>query len=158
MRRQELLTCTKVLLTSILALVGWGLAEGNGAAHDLSVTVPNVLRLRLDSEAGDQVSVALAIIASDGRVRIDPATTRLALRANAPWELHARFVAASPGDDLALHASLDGVTWVPLAGGVCLTRGDPTAGWAGLTIAYAVKQIPTDGTHHGTVVYTLAYP
>jgi hypothetical protein len=82
----------------------------------------------------------------------------LALRANAPWELHARFVPAEPGDDLALHASLDGVSWVPLEGGVCLTRGGPTAGWAGLTVAYAVDEIPSDGTYHGSVEYTLAYP
>ncbi len=158
MRRHELLTGTTMALTLILALGGRGLAQDHGGTHDVRVTVPTVLRLRLDTEAGDRVSVALAIVASNGRVRIDPATTRLALRANAPWELHGRFVPASPGDDLALHASLDGVTWVPLAGGVCLTRGGPTAGWSGLTVAYAVASVPSEGHHHGTVEYTLAYP
>ena len=135
MRRQELLARTTIALVLAFGWSAHGFAEGGAAAHDLSVTV-----------------------ASDGRVHIDPATTRLALRANAPWELHAQFVPATPGDDLALHASLDGVSWVPLEGGVCLTRGGPTAGWAGLTVAYAVDAIPSDGIHHGSVEYTLAYP
>ena len=145
------------LCLALAAPSGGALAQGS-ASHQVSVSIPTVLRLRLDDAASDRAALDVAIEVAGERVRIDPGSTRIEIRANAPWALDVRFRPAAGSATVPLGASLDGSTWHRLAGGARLATGSATAGWRTLDVAYGLLRPISDGTYHGSVVYTLTQP
>lgn len=146
------------LATTLAVPTGIGLSQTT-ASHQVAVTVPCVLRLRLDDgAAGPQAALDVAVSVAEGRVRIDPNRTRVEVHANTSWALDAHFVphAGSPGAPLA--ASLDGDTWHRLLGGARLDCGKATRGWHAVTVLYGLLEAVSDGTFLGTLVFTLAQP
>jgi hypothetical protein len=157
MRTRDL---SKVLALSLALAAPHGVALAQGtASHQVSVSIPTVLRLRLDDgAASDRASVDVAVSVAGDRVRIDPGTTRVEVRANADWALDVRYRAAPEGPAVPLGATLDGTTWHRLAGGARLATGSATDGWRPFEVTYGLLQPLLDGTYHGTVVYTLTQP
>lgn len=156
----RMLGLTKVLaLTAALAFPpGFALAQST-AAHEVSVTIPTVLRLRVDDgAAADRATIDVLVTVRGAAVAIDPGATPVAVRANAGWALDARYRPADGSDALPLGATLDGTTWHALRHGARLASGAATGGWRDLTVAYGLLASVSDGTYRGTVVYTLTQP
>jgi len=73
------------LCLALAAPHGGALAQGT-ASHQVSISIPTVLRLRIDDgSARDRASLDIAVEVADGVVRIDPGSTRVEVRANAGW-------------------------------------------------------------------------
>lgn len=134
------------------------LAQGT-ASHQVSVSIPTVLRLRIDDDsAHDRASLDVTVSVAGDRVRIDPGSTRVEIRANADWALDVRYHAASPSSAAPLTATLDQTIWHRLAGGARLATGSATDGWRAFDVAYGLLHSISDGTYQGTIVYTLTQP
>lgn len=151
---------SKVLALS-LALAsscGGALAQGT-TSHQVSVSIPTVLRLRLDDvAASDRASLDVAIQVAGDRVRIDPGSTRVEVRANADWALDVRYRPATGSASAPLGATLDGTIWHRLADGARLATGSATGEWRAFEVAYSLLASLSDGTYLGSVVYTLTQP
>ncbi len=149
------------VLALCLALVvphGGALAQGT-ASHQVSVSIPTVLRMRIDdATTRDRSALDVAVTVAGDRVRINPGSTRIEVRANADWALDVRYRAASNAATVPLGATLDGTTWHRLAGGTRLATGSATDGWRAFEVTYGLLRSLSDGTYRGTVVYTLTQP
>ena len=141
-----------------LALAGTTLAQGN-ADHQVSVSIPTVLRLRIDHQvASDHATVPIKVRVDGSLREIDPASTHLEVFANTAWQLSVSF--ASTADDAGLVLS-----WHALGNGDVL-RGNPTGvatgrttgGWRAIDVEYGVVNEPADGYYRGVIAYTLARP
>lgn len=98
------------LCLALAAPHGGALAQGT-ASHQVSVSIPTVLRLRIDDGATSaRAALDVTVLVAGDRVRIDPGSTRIEVRANADWALDVRYQAASIGASVPLGATLDGVT------------------------------------------------
>jgi hypothetical protein len=151
---------SKVLALSLAlaAPFGGALAQGT-ASHQVSVSIPTVLRLRIDdATVRDRAALDIAVTVAGDRVRIEPGTTRIEVRANADWALDVRYLAASNAASVPLGATLDGSTWHRLVDGARLATGAATGGWRPLEVRYGLLASLSDGTYRGTVVYTLTQP
>ena len=151
---------SKALALSLVltAPQGGTLAQGT-ASHQVSISIPTVLRLRIDDAAeGDHASLEVAVEVAGEFVRIDPGSTRIEIRANADWALDVRYRAASNGVAAPLGATLDGHTWHRLSDGARLGTGSATGGWRAFEVAYGLLGSLSDGTYHGSVIYTLTQP
>lgn len=151
---------SKVLALSLAlaAPTGGALAQGT-ASHQVSVSIPTVLRLRLDDGAvRDRASLDVTVAVAGERVAIDPGTSRVDVRANGAWALDARYRPAPHSTAIPLGATLDGATWHALSSGARLASGGATGGWRTFDIAYGLLSSLSDGTYHGEVVYTLTQP
>lgn len=150
----------RVLVLSLALAVPMGVASAQStASHGVSVSIPVVLRLRLD----DGGSVADGAIDVEVRSRagiatIDPGATRVTVRANAAWHLDARFRADEGSEALELTGRLGDGPWLDLCAGVRLVDGDPTQAWTVFEVAYGIAHVLADGNYRGTVVYTLTRP
>lgn len=146
------------LCLALAAPSGGALAQGT-ASHQVSVSIPTVLRLRIDdATARDRAALDIAVTVAGDHVRIDPGTTRIEVRANADWALDVRYRAASGSPGVPLGATLDGSTWHRLASGARLATGTATGGWRALDVRYGLLSSLSDGTYRGSVVYTLTQP
>ena len=151
---------SKVLALSLALAAphGGALAQGT-ASHQVSVSIPTVLRLRIDDgTARDRASLDIAVSVAGDVVRIDPGSTRIEVRANADWALDVRYQTASGSADLPLGATLDGSTWHRLRDGARLAAGSATGGWRAFEVRYGLLASLSDGTYRGTVTYTLTQP
>jgi len=141
-----------------LALAGSTLAQGS-ASHQLGVSIPTVLRLKLDHQvASDHATVPLDVRV-DGRQRtIDPASTRLEVFANTDWQLSISYAPRGGGAGLVLswHAIGDG--GVLGSSPTVLTGGRATGGWRTIDVTYGIVNEPADGAYQGVIAYTLARP
>jgi hypothetical protein len=115
--------------------------------------------LRLDDGgARDAASLDVAVSVAGDRVRIDPGSTRVEIRANAAWALDVRYTAAPGNAGVPLGATLDGRAWHRLSGGSRIATGSATGGWRAFDVAYSLLDSVSDGTYRGTVTYTLTQP
>lgn len=157
MRHLEL---SKILTLSLALAVPSGAAWAQStASHRVSVSIPVVLRLRLDdahAAAGSWVDVRVQ--ARTGVTTIDPRATRVAVRANTAWHLDARFHAAVGSEVLKLTGRLDDGPWLDLGDGARLATGDANRDWTVFEVAYGVAHVLSNGRYSGTVVYTLTRP
>jgi hypothetical protein len=143
---------------ALLILAGGVLAQTT-ASHQVSVSIPVVLRLRLDGDRPiAEGAVDVEVLAQAGVTTIDPGTTRVEVRANASWTLDARFLADVGSETLALTARLGSGPWQDLRGGVELLAGEATQGWTVFEVAYGVAHLLSDGIYRGTVLFTLTRP
>lgn|SRR3990172_4062150 len=157
MRLHELSKALALCLA--LAALPWGALAQGTASHQVSISIPTVLRLRIDDGAArDRASLDVTVAVTGERVRIDPGAIRIEIRANADWALDVRYRPAPDSAAVPLGATLDGTTWYRLAGGARLASGSATAGWRTLDVAYGLLDSLLDGTYRGTVVYTLTQP
>ena len=152
----------RLLLTSLslcaLALPGSAIAQER-ASHQVRVSVPVVLRLRLDGGAvPNQAGLPLDVHVDGATSVIDPASTRLEVFANVGWQLSVSFVAHEGGEGLVLGWRGAGRDGVLRGSPSVVARGTPTGGWQPIDVAYRVVNEPADGTYRGTIAYTLARP
>ncbi len=156
MRHLEL---SKILTLSLaLALPSAAWAQST-TSHRVSVSIPVVLRLRLDDgRTADEGSVDVRVHARTGVTTIDPRATRVAVRANSAWHLDARFHAAVGSEALELNGRLAEGPWLDLCTGARLATGDASRDWTVFEVAYGVAHVLSNGHYSGTVVYTLTRP
>jgi hypothetical protein len=149
------------ILTLTLALAapsGAAWAQG-AAAHHVSVSIPVVLRLRLDDgHAAADAPVDVLVRTRAGVTTIDPRTTRVAVRANTAWHLDARFHAALGSEALELTGRLEYGPSLDLCDGARLASGDANRDWTVFEVTYGVAHVLSNGRYSGTVVYTLTRP
>ena len=157
MRHLEL---SKILALSLALAVPSGAAWAQGAAsHRVSVSIPVVLRLRLDDgHAATEGLVDVRVHARTGVTTIDPRATRVAVRANSAWHLDARFHAAVGSEALELTGRLADGPWLDLCDGARLATGDANRDWTVFEVAYGIAHVLSNGRYSGTVVYTLTRP
>jgi hypothetical protein len=144
----------------LVVLAGsWAGAQPDPAAHRVSVTIPQVLRLRLDGGARSAVGeVPIRVRVDDGRLHLDPPSTRLAILANGAWQLTVAFTPDAASGTLPLLATVDGAAPTRLGAPQALLAGAPTRGWVDATVRYGLAYLPADGTYGGVVTFTLARP
>ncbi len=153
-----------ILNISIIILMTLGVAAAqDSAGHRVNVSIPNVLKLRLDNGTNtSSASVPIDIQVENGNYRIDPAYSELQIFANSNWQLSASYSPDSTNDAQAQltwrmndRGSWQDFTAYPRV----LSSGEKTQGWQSLSIAYGLKApLPTDGNYSGVVTYTLARP
>ena len=130
-------------------------------SHEVRISVPTILRLRIDDGApGSVAEVRLSIDVAAGIARFDPGQTRIQILANTRWQLTVAFARTEGSEPIELtYAVVDGVVlrhasaFAPV-----LLRGDATCGWREASVQYGLARTPTDGTYGGVITYTLARP
>lgn len=132
-------------------------AQGT-ASHQVSISIPTVLRLRIDdATTRDRAALDVAVTVAGDHVQITPGSTRVEIRANAAWALDVRYH-PDGGGAAPLGATLDGATWHSLSNGARLATGSATGGWQPYDVAYGLLGSLSDGTYRGSVTYTLTQP
>ena len=131
------------------------------ASHDVKLSVPNILRLKIDdSAARDQAKVAIQIRVADGAFEIAPALSTVQVMANSAWQLSANYVPASQKDAAQLmwrvetEGSWERFTAYPQL----VEQGENTKGWQSFNFRYGLQTLPADGHYQGTVTYTVTRP
>jgi len=143
----------------VLLAGAWASAQPGSASHQVSVTIPQVLRLRLDGGANAAVDeVRIRVRVDDGRLHLDPPSTRLAILANGSWQVIATFKPDAASRDLPLLAAVDGAAPSRLGAPRALLAGAATRGWADAMVRYGLAYLPADGTYGGVITFTLARP
>ena len=151
---------SKVLaLCLALAAPPWSALAQGTASHQVSVSIPTVLRLRIDDGATrDHASLDIAVEVTGDLVRIEPGTTHLEVRANADWALDVGYRPADGSASVPLGASVDGGAWHHLSSVARLASGSATGGWRTFAVQYKLLESLSDGIYRGTVTYTLTQP
>ena len=148
----------RVAFVVALLLSGPALAQGS-AQHQVSVSIPTVLRLRIsDRLPRDTVSVPIDVRVDGADRTIDPASTRLEILANTGWQLSARYTAAHVDSGLVLSWHALGEGGVLRGSPSIVAQGRATGGWRAIDVAYGVANAPVDGHYQGVITYTLARP
>ena len=150
-----------IVLVGLLSLSSVVQAQ-KSASHDVKLSVPNILRLKIDdSAARDQAEVAIQIRVADGAFEIAPALSRVQVMANSAWQLSASYVPASQKDAQAQ------LMWRTEAAGSwerftaypqLVEQGENTKGWQSFDFRYGLQTLPADGHYQGTVTYTVTRP
>lgn len=141
-----------------LALAGSTLAQGS-ASHHVSVSIPTVLRLRIDHQvASDHASVPVSVHVEGARRTIDPAATRVEVLANTAWQLSVSYTPGAGGSGLVLSWHALGGSGVLRASPSLLGADRATGGWRPIDVTYGVVNHPADGHYQGVIAYTLARP
>ncbi len=149
--------CTVATIVA-LALAGSTLAQGS-ASHHVSVSIPTVLRLRLDHQvASDHASVPVSIRIEGALRTIDPASTRLEVFANTAWQLSVSYAPVGRDSGLVLSWNALGNSGVLHASPSVLGGGRATGGWRPIDVTYELVSEPADGHYQGVIAYTLARP
>ena len=141
-----------------LALAGSTLAQGS-ANHQVSVSIPTVLRLRLDHQvASHHASVPVSVRVEGALRAIDPTSTRLEVFANTAWQLSVSYAPTAGAADLVLSWHALGASGVLRASSSVLGDGHATGGWRPIDVTYELVSEPADGHYQGVIAYTLARP
>ena len=141
-----------------LALAGTAVAHG-GASHQVSITIPTVLRLRVDErEARDTLSVPIRVEVARALHDIDPASTRLQVFANVAWQLSVSYRPVGDASGLVLSWHAHGASGILRSAPGVVASGRETGGWRTIDVDYGVANEPADGEYHGVIAYTLARP
>ena len=150
----------------LLFLVGLGFANVAAAqsrGHDIGVSIPNILRLKIDDKvAQDRANVDIDIRVSNGAFEIAPAGSNVQVMANSAWQLSASYVPASEADaaaQLMWRAEANEGGWERFTSyPQIVERGENTGGWQNLELRYGLQSLPADGHYQGTVTYTVTRP
>lgn len=151
-----------VALIGFLTLVlGANCAAQTRSSHDVTITVPALLRLRIDD--GQPVAdawVPLAVDVANGVARIAPDHTRLLILANTQWQVTATFAPDAGSERLVLGFAVEGAAtvWSRTRSPQIVLRGAATGGWRERTVRYALAEVPADGRYGGVITYTLSRP
>jgi len=142
-------------------LVGAPCAAQTRASHDLRVSVPTVLRLRIDDGAAASAArVPLSVDVASGVARIAPDHTRIRILANTRWQLSASFAPAAGSESLQLTYAVDGdqVVWRASEFAPVILTGVATCGWREASVRYGLARLPADGAYGGVITFTLTRP
>ena len=146
------------LSLALVAPHGGALAQST-VSHQVSVSIPTVLRLRLiDGATSDRAAHDVAVEVAGDVVRIEPGATRIEVRANDDWALDVQYRPARGSASVPLGGSVDGTTWHRLSDGARIATGTPTGDWRTIDVAYRLLTNVADGTYQGTVTYSLTQP
>jgi len=127
---------TIVVLIALLALVVAGAGAAQSSGHGVAVTIPEVLRLR-----------------------IDPDARGLEVSAGGRWQLSASYAPAGDGTDSAPPVWSLGDGWNTFRSWeAVVAAGAQTCGWRSVDIAYGPSTRSADAIDRGVIVYTLARP
>jgi len=141
-----------------LALAGAADAHG-GASHHVSITIPTVLRLRVDErEARDTLSLPIRVEVTRSQPAIDPASTRLQIFANVAWQLSVSYRPVGDASGLVLRWHAQGASGLLRSAPGIVASGPGTGGWRTIDVDYGVANEPPDGEYQGVISYTLARP
>ena len=149
------------LFLVVLGLANVAAAQ-RSAGHDVKLSVPNILRLKIDDNvAQDQANVDINIRVANGAFEIAPAGSNVQVMANSAWQLSASYVPASEADAEAqlmwraeAEQSWERFTSYPQI----VERGENTGGWQNFDLRYGLQSVPADGHYQGTVTYTVTRP
>src|SRR6056297_1045482 len=127
---------TIVVLIALLALVLAGAVTAQSSGHGVAVTIPEVLRLR-----------------------VDPDARRLEVLAGGRWQLSASYAPAGDGTGSAPPAWSLGDGWNTFRSwDAVVAEGAETCGWRPVDVAYGPSTRASDAVDRGVIVYTLARP
>ncbi len=141
-----------------LALAGSAFAQSS-ANHQVSVSIPTVLRLRIDEHvASDHATVNVSIRVEGALRTIDPASTRLEVSANTAWQLSVSYTSTVDDSGLVLSWHALGNSDVLHGSPTVVATGHSTGGWRAVHVDYGVVNEPADGDYQGLIAYTLARP
>ena len=131
-----------------------------GASHDVKLSVPNLLRLKIDDNVQNRGEVDISIRVSEGVFVIEPAMTTVQVMANSAWHLSVSYSPASQADAQAqLLWQTDGQRgWQRFTAYPQVLESQNTSGWRTFSVHYGLQTLPTDGLYQGTVTYTATYP
>ena len=150
------------LLLLIVGLANVATAQRR-SAHDVRLSIPNVLRLKLDDGVSrSSADVDIDIRVTDGAFEIAPASSNVQVMANSAWQLSASYVPASEADaeaQLMWRAEADDSGWERFTSyPQIVERGENTGGWQNFDLRYGLQNLPADGHYQGTVTYTVTRP
>jgi len=151
------------LLYGVTALVALALAGGASAqasaSHQIGVSIPSLLRLRIDQYvASDHASVPVHVRVEGSRREIEPASTRVEVLANTAWQLSIRAASDSDANGLVLHWHALGASGVVRVSPSIVASGGATRGWRAVDVGYAVANEPANGAYGVVIAYTLVRP
>lgn len=151
-------TLKQVVITTIVLLLMTAAVAQQPASHSVTVTIPAVLKLRLDRSVTTQAEIAVDITVHEGVYSISPAATELHILANSGWQLNASYMqaASQPAMQLLWRVSDKWRPFQPYP--TRLLSGTATRGWQAVTVAYGLGSLPPDGHYQGVVTYTLSRP
>ncbi|MCA9838987.1 MAG: hypothetical protein KC422_18875 [Trueperaceae bacterium] len=146
-----------VLAFFILMMVAFAAAQN--ANHDLKVSIPSVLILKL-SNSNDQETVPVAIEVKGESYQINPTQTQIEVMANRDWSLSASYQAASQADAQAKLMWRSSAEWQRFGyADSIIASGSQTSGWHKLQVDYKLDTpLPPSGTYQGLITYTLTRP
>jgi hypothetical protein len=151
-----------VALVGLATLVlGAPCAAQTRSSHEVRVSVPTILRLRVDDGAlGTVAEVPLSIDVTGGIARIEPGRTRIRILANTRWQLSAAFAPVAGSESLQLTYAVDGNMAVRRSSEFApvIMRGAATCGWREASVQYGLAGLPADGAYAGVITFTLARP
>ena len=138
-------------------------AAQRSSSHDVSLSIPNILRLKIDDSATqDRADVDIDIRVSNGAFEIAPASSSVRVMANSAWQLSASYVPASEADaaaQLMWRAAAAEGGWERFTSyPQIVERGENTRGWQNFNLRYGLQSLPADGHYQGTVTYTVTRP
>lgn len=142
-------------------LLGAPCAAQTRASHEVTISVPIVLQLRVDDgAAGSAADVPLSIDVASGRARITPDHSHIHILANTRWQLSAAFAPALGSHPLRLTYAIDGerVVWGASESAPVVLRGAATCGWREASVQYGLAHLPADGAYGGVITFTLTRP
>lgn len=144
------------IILLVLLILGTAAAQSE-AKHEVSVSVPNVLKLSLDT-SGNASSVHVPIRAEmqDGIATITPEMTTLYIQANSDWQLSASYQ-PEQGAAADLSWSLGDRESAFTSYPTILEAGSNTKGWQAKQVSYGLEA-SVDGVYQGVITYTLARP
>jgi hypothetical protein len=151
---------TGTLLALLAALSGAAAAQS--AQHGATVSIPTVLKLKLD-HTDDSVSLtqAIAVTVENGAYEITPGSNELQVFSNTPWQLSISYRPDSERDaEAQLRWQHEGDGWSRLTGSPQIVdEGGSTGGWQSHVVDYDLDGVvPADGVYRGTITYVLAQP
>jgi hypothetical protein len=151
-----------VALVGLATLVlGAPCAAQTRNSHEVRVSVPTVLRLRVDDgETGSVATVPVSIRVASGVARFQPDRSRIRVLANTRWQLSTSFAPAKGSESLELTYALAGgvVLWQASDFAPVVLNGDATCGWREESVQYGLARVPSDGAYGGVITFTLARP
>lgn len=127
---------TIVVVIALFTLVAVGAVAAQAPNHGVAVTIPEVLRLR-----------------------VDPDSSRLEVNTSSRWQLSASYSPAGDGAGSAPLARSLGDGWNTFRSwDAVVADGAPTCGWRAVDVGYGVSMRAAEGIERGIIVYTLARP
>jgi hypothetical protein len=147
-----------VVINTIVMLLLTAVVAQQPASHSVTVAIPAVLKLRLNTSVTTQAEVAVAIEVRDGVYTINPAATEIHILANSGWQLSASYTHAALHSTVQLLGRVAGEWRAFQPYPTRLLSGTATRGWQAVTVAYGLGSLPPDGHYQGIVTYTLSRP
>ena len=126
-------------------------------AHDVKLSIPNLLKLQIDDNVQNRGEVDISIRVSEGVFVIEPAMTTVQVIANSAWHLSFSY---SPANQADAQAQLLWQTdrqrgWQRFTAYPQVLESQNTSGWRTFSVHYGLQTLPADGLYQGTVTFSV---